>query len=145
MQDSKRGIFGFIAVTVAIAVIAIIVLTQLDREEPETRVPVDERSPAHELAIFSAGNYVSEQDARVKKFAEILDEISTNTSSTKSEVANLATDSVIKLRNEKDVEITLEEFLEKASELSAETSSKTKFEEIASKVTIIFSEEGTEA
>jgi len=145
MRDSKRGIFGFIVVTVAIALIAIIVLTQLDREEPETRVPVDERSPAHELAIFSAGNYVSEQDARVKKFAEILDEISTNTSSTKSEVANLATDSVIELRNEKDVEITLEEFLEKASELSAETSSKTKFEEIASKVTIIFSEEGTEA
>lgn len=145
MRDSKRGIFGFIVVTVSIALIAILVLTQLDREEPDTRVPVDERSPAHKLAIFSAGNYVSEQDDRVKKFKELLEVIASNTSTTKSDIAGLATDSVIELKNERDVDITLEEFLEKAKDLSAETNSKTKFEEITSKVKIIFSEEGTEA
>lgn len=145
MQESKRGIFGFIVVTISIALIAILVLTQLENDEPETRVPAGERTPAHELAIFAEGKYVSEKDERVKKFEEFLEEISSKTSSTKRNIANLSTDTVIELRNEKEVDVTLDEFLEKAKELSSETNSETKFEEIASKLKIIFSKEGSEA
>lgn len=146
MQENKRGIFGFIVVTVSIALIAIFVLTQLERVKPgKDRVPVEDRTPAHELAIFTEGNYVPEENDRVQQFEELLEELTSNTSSSKSEIASLSTDAVIQLRNEMDAEVTLKEFLERAIDLSSKTAPGIKFEEISSKVTIIFSEEGSEA
>lgn len=146
MKESGRGILGFIGVIVLIGLIAILVLTQIDDDSEKTsQIPVEERSPAHELAIFAAGEYVSEDDPRVKEFEQLLASIAENTSDSKREIGKLSTETLITLREEEDVELTLLDYLKKAEELARESDSEIPYQEVISKLEIIFTEEGSEA
>lgn len=146
MEESKRGIFGFIVVIIVIGLVAIFVVSQLDDSSEEgTRVPVEERTPAQELAIFAAGEYVPEDDSRVEKFDELLTSLSANTSAERREIADLSTEAVLTLREENDVEVNLQDFMKRAKELAGETDPETSYEEVISKLKIILTEEGSEA
>ncbi len=146
MEESRRGIVGFIVVIILIGLVAIFVISQLDDSPEETtRVPVEERTPAQELAIFAAGEYVPEDDSRVEKFDELLTSLATNTSAERREISDLSTEAVLNLREENDVEIRLQDFMERAKELASETDPEMDYEEVVSKLKIIFTEEGSEA
>jgi len=146
MEDSNRQIFAFIGVLIFVTLVAVLVLTsvQNNQTKEQTKVPVEERSVAHELAIFQKGKYVAEDARLVTALAKLLDGIESSTKNSREEIGNLSTEAVIKLKRDYDVEVKLQEFLEEAEKIAKESGPEADYGEIADKVVVILSQEKSE-
>lgn len=147
MENSNRQVLGFIGVLIFVALIAVLIMTRVPNNpnQPQKKVPVEERSVAQELAIFQAGEYVAEDDPAVQKLEVLLDSIESSTQNSREEIGNLSTEAVIELKENYDVEVKLQEFLEEAEKIANESGPEADYAEVADKVIVGFSQEKSEA
>ncbi len=141
MENSNRQVLGFIGVIVFIGAVAILVLTQIQNTEQSSQVPVEERTTAHQLAIFAASQYVPEDHSSVEKFETLLISLASNTTSGREEIGNISTDSVIELNKKYDKKVELLDFMRRANQLAASSDSPANYQEIAAKVVLVLGEE----
>lgn len=144
MKKDKGQILGFIGVILFIALVTILVMTSVQNPPKRTQVPVEERTTAHELAIFQAGKYVKEDSKTVLNVEKLLDSLSGSTINSKEEIGDFTTDAIIELKRDYDIEINLTKFLEEAKKIAKESGPSADYEEIAAKVVIILSQEKSE-
>ena len=147
MDNSDRQIFGFIGVLIFVALVAVLIMMSIPNNSNQTqkKVPLEERSVAHELAIFQAGKYVPEDSPSVQELEILLDGIESSTTNSREEIGNISTDAVIELKEDHDVEVKLQNFLKKAEKIAKETGPKADYENVANRVVVNFSQEKSEA
>lgn len=147
MENSNRQVLGFIGVLIFVALVAVLIMTSIPNNSNQTqkRVPVEERSVAQELAIFQAGEYVAEDDPAVQKLEVLLDSIESSTQNSREEIGNLSTEAVIELKENHDVEVKIQKFLEEAEKIANESGPESNYAEVADKVIVILSQEKTDA
>lgn len=144
MKKDKGQILGFIGVILFIALVTILVMTSVQNPPKRAQIPVEERTTAHELAIFQAGKYVKEDSKTVLNVEKLLDSLAGSTINSKEEIGNLTTDAIIELKRDYDIEINVTKFLEEARKIAKESGPSADYEEITAKVVIILSQEKSE-
>ncbi|MFW6104803.1 MAG: hypothetical protein ACOC6I_03075 [Candidatus Bipolaricaulota bacterium] len=144
MKKDRGQILGFIGVILFIALVTILVMTSVQNSTRRAQIPVEERTTAHELAIFQAGNYVEEDSKTVQELEKSLDNLANSTINSKEEIGDFTTDAIIELKRDYDIEIKLTKFLEEAEKIAKESGPNSDYKEISAKVVIILSQEKSE-
>ena len=145
MNRNHWRILGLFGALLFIALVTVLLVNQNQNESVNGKVPPEERSLAHQLAISNAGRYVPEDHKTVEEFEDFLSRLEEISSSSREEINRISKDSIAELKENYDTEVKLLEFMRRAAELADNLDRKVSYEEIAAKVRVILSQEKTEA